>query len=301
MGICRKLQKIGKRLRCSGGVWLAALLCLQMAGAPAQQTSFGAISPAATPAWDSYDLVAHAIGSTEEFSCVPSLETFLANYERGYRVFECDLTETADGKLVLIHDWSEGLQPALDPSVVPTEAEFLSAPIRGEYTPLTLDDLLQLMVRYPDIHIITDTKTDEPEAVERQFSTLVSQAEALGLSHLLDRMVVQLYSPEMQDTVSAVYPFREYILTLYNTDFYGETELFSFYAEECSKRGIQKIVMWYFLFSDDFLPIMYHYGIDVYVHTVNDPVAAAALIARGVSGVYSDRISPAAFSSLSGQ
>ena len=39
---------------------------------------------------------------------------------------------------------------------------------------------------------------------------------------------------------------------------------------------------------------MERYHIQVYVHTVNDSVAADSLLRRGVTGVYSDRIDPAA-------
>lgn len=281
-------------LRSAGGALLASLLCLQMAGAPADRSAIGAITPGGMPSWESYPLVAHAVGSVDEYVCVPSLESFLDNYRRGYRVFECDLIETADGHLVLRHDWSPGMQAGIDSGHVPTLAEFRASPLYGRYTPLSFADLLDLMETYPDVYIITDSKGTQGSLVQKEFLAILSEAEARGQERLLERFIVQLYSPEMYDIVRRVYPFQHYILTLYQTDFTGDPAEFEAYARACSTLGIHYITMWHYLYDEAFLPIMERYHIQVYVHTVNDSAAAASLLRRGVSGVYSDRIDPAA-------
>lgn len=293
MGIFRKRRKYQQKLRCSGCAWLAALLCLQLAGAP-MESAVTALSENAVPGWESYPLVAHAVGSTDSISCVPALETFTANYERGYRVFECDFQETSDGHLVLRHDWSAGMQEGVDGDQVPTLSEFLAAPLYGIYTPLSFSDLLELMELYPDTYIVTDSKNTDAASVERQFTAMVETARASGKEHLLRRFIVQLYSLEMYDAVQAVYPFSHYMLTLYQTGFAGTAEEFEGFAQGCAEKGIRHIVMWHYLYREEFRPIMEQYDINVYVHTVNDTAAAARLIAQGVSGVYSDRIHPAA-------
>lgn len=281
-------------LRSAGSALLASLLCLQLVGTSADRAGLGAITPEAMPSWDSYPLVAHAVGSVDEYVCVPSLESFLNNYRQGYRVFECDLIKTADGHLVLRHDWSAGMQAGIDETRVPTLAEFRAAPLYGRYTPLTFADLLELMAAYPDVYIITDSKGAQAELVQKEFSAILSEAETQGAQALLERFIVQLYSPEMYDIVRKVYPFQHYILTLYQTDFNGEAEQFETYAKACSLLGIHTITMWHYLYDEAFLPIMERYHIQVYVHTVNDSVAADSLLRRGVTGVYSDRIDPAA-------
>ena len=132
------------------------------------------------------------------------------------------------------------------------------------------------------------------ELVQQEFLAILSEAEARGVLPLLERFIVQLYSPEMYETVHDIYPFQHYILTLYQTEFTGETAQFESYARACSLLGIRYITMWHYLYDEAFLPIMERYHIQVYVHTVNDSAAAASLLRRGVSGVYSDRIDPAA-------
>lgn len=289
---------IRSRLRCAGSAWLAALLCVQLAGAPADRSTVGAVPPGAIPGWESYPLVAHAVGSIDEYTCVPSLESFLDNYRRGYRVFECDLIETADGRLVLRHDWSAGIQAGIDEAHIPTLEEFCAVPLYGRYTPLTFADLLSLLETYPDVYIITDSKSAQVEPVQRQFQAVLREAEERDALPLLDRFIVQLYSPEMYDIVHRIHPFPTYMLTLYQTDFDGGAEQFERYARACSVMGIRYIVMWHYLYDEAFLPIMERYHIQVYVHTVNDSDAAASLLRRGVSGVYSDRIDPAALGGL---
>ena len=281
-------------LHCGGCAWLAMLLCVQLSGAPGW-SGLGAVSGGAVPAWESYPLVAHAVGSDEDRSCIPAEEIFRENYQRGYRVFECDILLTADGVPVLRHDWLEGMQEGISPEHIPTAEEFLSTPIYGQYTPLSFADLLQLMAEYPDIYVITDTKSGDDDLVRAQFSAMTAAAEELGLQRLLSRLIVQLYTPEMQDVVEEIYPFSHYMLTLYETGFAGDTEEFAEYAQACAQRGIGHIVMWHYLFCPDFLPIMEEYGIQVYVHTVNDAGTAADLLAAGVSGIYSDRIDPSGF------
>ncbi len=287
-------QKSSVILRSAGSALLASLLCLQLAGTPADRAGTGAITPGGMPPWESYPLVAHAVGSVDEYVCVPSLESFLDNYRRGYRVFECDLIETADGHLVLRHDWSAGMQAGIDEQHVPTLSAFRAAPLYGRYTPLAFADLLTLMETYPDVYIITDSKGTRADLVQKEFLAILTEAEERGSTALLERFIVQLYSPEMYETVHDIYPFQNYILTLYQTEFAGEAEQFETYAKACSLLGIHTITMWHYLYDEAFLPIMERYHIQVYVHTVNDSAAAASLLRRGVSGVYSDRIDPAA-------
>jgi len=300
MEIFREGRKYRHKLRCGGCAWLAALLCLQLAGTP-MESAVTALSAQAVTGWEEYPLVAHAVGSTETISCVPSLETFTANYALGYRLFECDFQETSDGHVVLRHDWSAGVQAGIDPQHVPTLAEFLATPLYGEYTPLSFSDLLSLMERYPDCYIITDSKSTDDASVARQFTAMVETARAAGKEHLLSRFVVQLYSLAMHDTVAAVYPFSHYMLTLYQTGFDGSAQSFASFAGNCAEKGIRHIVMWHYLYREEFRPIMDAYNISVYVHTVNDTAAAASFIDRGVSGVYSDRIRPEALECLRSQ
>lgn len=239
-----------------------------------------------------YSLVAHAMGQVDDKTGTNSLEAFQASYAKGYRMFEVDLSLTSDGYVVLRHDWSDGVQEGFDGENIPTRAEFLEVPIYGAYTPLSFGDVLGLLEMYPDIFIITDSKATDDATVTAQFQSMVDEAEELGMLHLMDRMIVQIYSPEMQDVVEEVHHFQRYMLTLYQTPFYGEADQFLRYAQDCWKRGIEDIVIWHFLYTDQLLPAAQRFGLRVWLHTVNDEAQADRYRSEGAWGVYSDRIMP---------
>lgn len=246
------------------------------------------------PAYDDYVLISHGVGALNGRTRVAAKESFLYNYRLGYRVFECDFVLTSDGYAVLRHDWLGGMQEGIDEDHIPTREVFSASPILGEYTPLTYGDLLELMIRYPDIWIVTDFKDTDDASVTALFTALVNEANAIGRPDLLSRMVVQLYTPEMYHTVEAVHHFGHYMLTLYQTEFYGEADILERYVREAAELGIHDIVMWSFLYDESFLPILEEYGSRVYVHTLSDPAAAQQLLDRGVYGIYADGIDPAA-------
>ena len=277
---------------------LCAGLILVLALFPAMQVPAlaygGASALIPTPAaYPNAPLVAHAMGQIDDRTGTNSLEAFQANYAKGYRLFECDLAMTSDSRVVLRHDWSAGVQEGVDPEHIPTAEEFQQIPIYGQYTSLTFLDLLGLLALYPEVYFILDGKDTDAESVTAQYTAMVEEAEAWGMLHLFDRLIVQLYAPEMQDTVEAVHHFDHYMLTLYQTPFYGEADLLAQYAAACEERGIQDIVMWHFLYSADFIPLLEGSGIRVWLHTVNDASQANRYLSEGAWGIYSDRIDPA--------
>ena len=52
-------------------------------------------------------LIAHGGGSYEDLTYTNSWQALDANYEKGFRLFEIDLSWTADNQLALIHDWEK--------------------------------------------------------------------------------------------------------------------------------------------------------------------------------------------------
>ncbi len=238
-------------------------------------------------------LVAHALGSVDGEAGLNCLEGFTASYEAGIRVFEADLRMTSDGALVLRHDWIGGLQEGVDPTRIPTLEEFKAKKLKGKYTPLSFRDLLLLMVRYPDICVITDTKFTDTEAVDRQFRAIVDEAHALGLSYLFDRFIVQIYSPEHFEVVDGIHHFPCYIYTLYQ-DYFGKTEdSFRSKAIFCQEHGILGVTMDATVWDPDYAPIANWRGVHVSVHTVNDADTAKKLLRTGVKTIYTDTLTPA--------
>lgn len=237
-------------------------------------------------------IITHGMGAVGERTVLNCLEGFQAMYQQGVRVFEADLRLTSDQAVVLRHDWRKGWQRGIRETSIPTLEEFLNAPILGKYTPLSFQDLLLLMEEYPDICIVTDSKFMEAEFVRLQFDAMVADAEELGLSYLLDRFVVQIYSPLMFQVVDSIHHFSGYIYTLYLEGFDGTEDTFRRKAAFCAENGILGITMAQELWGAAYGEIAAEYGISVYTHTVNDLEQAKALLDSGVSGIYTDSLTP---------
>ena len=221
------------------------------------------------------------------------LEGFQAQYAAGVRVFEADLRLTSDMEVVLRHDWRAGWQEGVSETSIPTLEEFLETPVLGEYTPLSFQDLLLLMEEYPDVCIITDTKFTEAEVVTAQFTAMLSDAKELGLTYLFDRFVIQVYDELMFKVVDGLHHFPHYIYTLYATGFAGTEDAFREAASFCADNGFLGLTLWDYWWRETYAPIARELGVAVYVHTVNDAQEARELLDQGVSGIYTDTLTPA--------
>lgn len=221
------------------------------------------------------------------------LEGFQAQYAAGVRVFEADLRLTSDMEVVLRHDWRAGWQEGVSETSIPTLEEFLETPVLGEYTPLSFQDLLLLMEEYPDICIITDTKFTEAEVVTAQFTAMLSDAKELGLTYLFDRFVIQVYDELMFKVVDGLHHFPHYIYTLYATGFADTEGAFRAAASFCADNGFLGLTLWDYWWREAYAPIARELGVAVYVHTVNDAQEARELLDQGVSGIYTDTLTPA--------
>lgn len=241
----------------------------------------------------STNVIAHALGALDGHSYLNCLESFQAMYEQGVRVFEADFALTADGDVVLCHDWDSWrntLQEGFSGYAVPTTEEFLSKPFLGVYTPLTFRDLLLLMDQYPDICIVTDFKYKATEIALTQFGIMMDEAEALNLSHLFDRIIVQVYNQAMLEALDRAFHFQYYIFTLYMAGFDGTDGMFRELAEYSAAHRVMGITMWDYLWNPSLQSIAGEYGLSVYVHTVNDLDRGRELLAAGVSAIYTDSL-----------
>lgn len=235
--------------------------------------------------WTDERLIGHSFGRIGDNTYTGSLEAFQEKYNAGVRVFEVDFATASDGRIVLCHDWSQ----IVNTDDIPSSEEFKKMKILGEYTPLTFIDLLYLMKEYPDIWIVTDSKEAEYEKVQIEFTEIINEAKEIGLTDMLDRMIVQIYNENMYDAVKEVYPFSDYIFTMYMR-WFGEVEEFESLCKWCIMHDIQYITMWNWLYNEEIHTIAEKYGIHIYVHTENDVMAGANYLKSGVDGLYTDDI-----------
>lgn len=268
---------------------LAALAVAAMLGAAAVQPTM-----AAETGWqDGNVLVAHALGEADGKTETNTKEAFLSSWSEGFRVMEADFTYTSDGVLAVRHDFDEGgsyyrLEIEKDGPLVMDSKTYKEKKAVYELTPITAVELLELMSEYKDVYLITDTKETDEKTVKRQFQDLKAIANNMGVPEVLDRIIPQIYNKEMLGWIRSVYPFQNWIYTLYLTANPNYEEIAAF----CRENGIGTVTVEQSRVSKYLTDLLHRNGIKVYTHTVNRYKQAKTLIGQGVDGIYTDTIKP---------
>ncbi len=244
--------------------------------------------------WRGSTTVGHSFGSIDGYSYTGCLEAFETNYVKGQRTFEIDMELTADNQVVLTHDWkyASSIQDKCFAEAIPSKKEFLATPIRGTYTPLSFEDMCALMEEYPDIWIITDSKYTDEDNIRQEFEYMRMVLENYKNSTVADRFIIQIYNEDMYDIVESIYHFKSYIFTMYQR-WEGGISTFDELCRWCRERNIGVITIFAYLYNEEVQKLVDEYGIDLYLHTINDTAEAKAYLASGVRGIYTDDISPA--------
>ncbi|MBW7457747.1 phosphatidylinositol-specific phospholipase C/glycerophosphodiester phosphodiesterase family protein [Paenibacillus sepulcri] len=234
-------------------------------------------------------LISHALGGIGGYSGTNSIEGLKRAYNSGLRVFETDITATSDGHLVLRHDWEAGTYMVLGqaiPDARPLEpmtlARFKSTKIQQQYTPMTFKELCVFMSEHPDMLLVTDTKEADSTKATQLFKQIVSEANGVD-AQVLRQFIPQLYKQDNYDAVNRVYPFRQYIYTLYmNGDSMKDVVNFA------SGKGIGVVVMDENRYTPEFVQALLQKGIYTYINTINDVGRIHTLFSTGVKGVMTD-------------
>ncbi len=238
--------------------------------------------------WEDYRLIAHGLGGLDgQYRVTNSLEALEQHYQNGTRLFEVDLIETSDGTVVARHDWEAYLFRDLGQSyecekICPlATSEFLNLKIQNQYTPLTIDDLVKLMKKYPDIYLITDTKTQTKEDTSRIFQKILEAFKEE--TELLERLIPQFYSPQSFEGMQSVYPFKETLYTIYLTN-PPRQELIEF----AKKNEVMGIVLPEHHYSVELIESIKSQELKVFLHTINDIEDAKRYLELGIDGIYTD-------------
>jgi hypothetical protein len=111
-------------------------------------------------ATDPERFIAHAGGEIEGIKYTNSLEALDLSYQQGVKLFELDLMETSDGKIVATHGWKNDTPLSYE--------AFLAQPLEGKFTPLDMERINQRFAQHPDAILVTD-KINTPQAIAQQF------------------------------------------------------------------------------------------------------------------------------------
>lgn len=250
-------------------------------------------APALPDVWEDPS-IAHACGELEGIAYTNAKEALLDFYmHKGFRLFEIDLISTADHEMVARHDWLPYLYDYLrQPCPVEgregaplSRAQAMALPILHNYTPMDLNDILTIMKAYPDMRIITDTKSVTKAEVVGQFAKIRTEAEAYGRP-VIDRIIPQLYHLEMYDWVKEIYAGWRCILTLYQCHATNE-EIVAFVRE----KSIPAVVMTPERCTPELSAELRRSGAKVIFHTINDPEEMERYVGLLADGIMTDRLS----------
>ena len=249
--------------------------------------------------WTKYRTVFHGCGGLEDkYTYTNSKEALLTNYEAGGRVFEIDFEMTADGVPVCVHNWEmtydnmgipmievekDGEKTEEAPPL--TLEEFKSHKIWEKYTPMTFEDVLDIMAEKEDMYVITDSKRKEDPEVIELFQAFVDEAAAKDIT-LLDRVIPQMYDNPMYDTLRSIYDWKSVVYTFY---FYGSDFRYQDVYTYAREHGI-KVFCTNEKHNDMiFMNAAADRGDMIYMHTLNEMEDVEKIVKENRAyGIYTD-------------
>lgn len=239
--------------------------------------------------YSQYSYMVHAMGTIDGKTYTNSRDAFELSYAGGHRVFEVDFSMTADGKIVCWHDWGPHLGLSdFKTGPVPTLSEFKELRIWGKYTTMDLEDLLDLMIAYPDIYVVTDSKFGKYTDAADQFSQIAEMLEHYSEQErrsIIKRLIVQIYNDDMYEAVKRVLPVENYIYTLYQRIvalYEAGLKDMDALCTFCVENEIPVVTLPYSFWTEEIHEILKSYGLEVWVHEINE------LPGMGIDGVYTD-------------
>lgn len=241
--------------------------------------------------WEEYTVIAHALGAVDGMTYLNSKESFIENYEKGYRLFEVDLTETSDGVWVCRHSWNEAMgQWEEDGKKILSSEEFINAPIYGKYTPMTLYDLFVLLKDYPDAFVMLDSKQYSIRNYQKtleDYCEYIEIAAEAGAEEVLQQLIPEIYNEAMYPGVALMQRFQTYIYSMWQEYSVEELERI---ADFCKQKNIPAATMYEKYWSAQAQAIFDERGILLYIYTVNELDNALAYISQGAAGICTDII-----------
>ena len=223
---------------------------------------------------------AHGLGAVDSMLYTNSREAFLANYARGFRVFEIDLRYTRDSVLVLAHDWNTRERQEFKGDI-PSLAAFRATKSYGKYTPLTFTDALQLLNQYADAKAILDLKPG-PRA---------TASDALREITRVNRALISRVAPQVWSDADAkaLRSLAEWPL-VYSLHFAEASD--NSVMMTVGRYRVGAVVLDRFRWSTSLAARLRRAGVGLYLSVVNTNPEARLYRSWGVQGFYTDLLAP---------
>lgn len=247
-----------------------------------------------------YHFIAHAGGGVDGKVYSNSIQAWNHSYELGTRLFDADLTFTADGVLVLRHDWNDNLEQNIaikDGKFIYDEQlgqinnkeyadkrldynDFRKNKIYEKYDPMDCLDMLCFMNKHRDVYAVCDMKED----LAKSYAQLVQTAVQNDMTEVLERIVVSIYDYEDLESVRNVYSFKNIMIRQYTKSPHNYYELLRF----CKENNIHAVSVYKSYAEDEGISQLSEHNIHVYVAICDYLSDMKAYYESGIDGAVSN-------------
>ena len=240
----------------------------------------------------------HAMGGMDGVdSYTNSLDAMKYWYQRGFRLFEADVSLTSDGVPVLAHsvedvwkkkDWEQRLGQPYDkkhPSA--TFEQFMSFTIQGKYHATSFSQLLDYLEQHKDLFVLVDVGRRSYESTAKIYQAMVEAAK--GREQVLDQLIAGGHTTEMMAAVEERYDFPIKNL-YYAAEKVRDPALATpaAFAAYCQAHHVLSYSIAVKTVTPEIVSDLKAAGLRSYVFAVNDEEEAHRLFQMGVDMVGSD-------------
>ncbi|GEM_PF-949164 len=224
--------------------------------------------------------VIHGGGLIEGYDKTNSLEAVQKSISEGGRILEIDFNFTRDGELACIHKWMNYYAPDYIDDYEPLSLyKFKKAKIFNKFTPLDLDDLMNIMEENEGTYLVTDIKDDNIEALK-----LISSK----YPQMIDRIIPQAYSKAEVPIIKEL-GYKNIILTFYNMP-YTEVMQTSALVDFAKENNLFAFTFSYELANERFINELKKSNILLLTHTISTLEEQEIYRGLGVNGFYTDSV-----------
>ncbi len=230
------------------------------------------------PAYLKEGVIVHACGGLNGNTYTNSLEALKETLEKGVRCVEIDFAFTSDGVLVCNHGWKDFGRKA------PTWKQYQIKGTIGGYTPMKAKTALKMLIKAKRTWLVVDTQEKDVRAVYREIVKICRKNDG---KQYLKKIVPQLYCKSDYKRMKKIYPFKQWIFTLYKLKMKSRKD-YKAIAQFCRKNRIRVMTMATARLSKAVAKTIHKKGILVAVHTVNKETKRKKFLGKGANAIYSD-------------
>ncbi len=240
--------------------------------------------------------IMHAGGSINKTYYTNSFEAIDKNYQDGNRIFEIDLNFSSDGDLVLIHSWDAfGYQSILRKEypgeVTPLSTkEFKKTKISGQFTSMTITDLINFMKKNPYCYFLLNLKHGSKVEVTNKGLTALVKAAKYD-KKILNRFIIWGYNTKVIAEAKKIYNF-ELITFSYRdpSDLPKNLNSYQKIINYCKRNKITSLIMANGSYDAEMVKLAKNNGIYTFIFTTDNAKTANNYFNNGVDMVLSNKL-----------